>query len=701
MGKDVEKLGLYGEGEYGILVVQRTGAKRKIRYGMAWSGAEGDSMKKNGWLRIVSVMLVMAMCLGACGKAEGEEQEGETVQGSVSQSAAQDIDSTAEAAETVKESTADGKTEASEESSADGEAKASEEQVKVSALPGVTGASGVVYVNDSVFSTLDLTNMSATELSVYMGNGINLGNTFEATTSGKNSSVKVYETAWGQPETTQRMIEGYKAAGFDTLRIPVAWTNTMDFENGDFEINRDYLERVGKIVQYAIDAEMFVIVNDHWDRGWWSAFGSNKPEDVELAWKVYTEIWTQVATYFKDYSQLLILESANEELGNNLNNNSTWPSSGYLTTEQKYETTNAINRKFVDLVRSTGGKNTDRFLLIAGYNTNIDDTLNSMFRMPADTAKDKLFVSVHYYDPANYCLAGDSGNLSKWGIKSEYEHMDKKLASLEKFTKAGYGVIIGESGALATWQNNTPIAQPNTCEWESYFMDNCAIYNYVGCFWDTNGTYHKAAAKIREPEVAEVFAMRSYAQEAAYGDGYLDMVKARMAAQYEAAPVMWEGVETYEAGTPVAWIMWNGGAGTYSVGDVFNPADNTNGITAHNVVIDGAGEYEVSLDFEGGNSGLTFAALAVADGELLYPNSVIIIEEISYDGKPVELISTPYTTSDDGKCTRVNLINEWVTQRPKEARAIGNLAKATATILDKTQIVGIHNITIKFRFVVR
>ncbi len=148
--------------------------------------------------------------------------------------------------------------------------------------------------------------------------------------------------------------------------------------------------------------------------------------------------------------------------------------------------------------------------------------------------------------------------------------------------------------------------------------------------------------------------------------------------------------------------MWNGGAGTYSVGDVFNPADNTAGIKATNAIVEGSGEYTVSLDFAGGNDGVTFAALAIADAEILYPGCYIVINSITVNGNKLDLIATPYTSSDDGKCTRVNLVNEWVKEAPDDARTLmGSMANASAVILDKTQLVGIKNITINFRVIVK
>ena len=168
----------------------------------------------------------------------------------------------------------------------------------------------------------------------------------------------------------------------------------------------------------------------------------------------------------------------------------------------------------------------------------------------------------------------------------------------------------------------------------------------------------------------------------------------------ENAPDMWDDVPVVEDGTPMAWIMWNGGAGTYSVGDHYNPADTNPGITATDVEVTGAGEYTVSLDFSGGNDGLSFAALALACGEDNWPGCILDIKEITLDGEPYTLVADPYTSSDDGHCTRVNLYNEWVRSLPDDARnASGDLSNAAPIIVDKTEMVGFNNITITFELI--
>ena len=128
---------------------------------------------------------------------------------------------------------------------------------------------------------------------------------------------------------------------------------------------------------------------------------------------LYKSIWTQICEHFSDYSYKLIFESANEELGDRLNDGEVTGTDGVLSEDECYETTNRINSEFVKLVRSTGGKNADRFLLIAGYNTDFRKTCDDRYQMPEDTAKDKLLLSVHYYTPWDYC---SDSTVNQWGI---------------------------------------------------------------------------------------------------------------------------------------------------------------------------------------------------------------------------------------------------------------------------------------------
>lgn len=577
-------------------------------------------------------------------------------------------------------------------------------------IPCVGSAEEAEAVDNGVMRE-GLTALEATRL---MGNGINLGNTLEACDNNvgiKTNTPLSYETHWGQPKTTQAMIDGMKAAGFDTIRIPVAWmTNATHLYEGDYTIDADYMDRVEEVVRYARKAGMYVIINDHWDGGWYGMFGSESAETRALAMEAYKGMWQQIAERFRDYSDYLIFESANEELGGRFDENSPLYCSDsvvtYLNDDERYALTNEINQTFVDVVRATGGNNATRFLLIAGYGTNIDQTCDDRFQMPKDTAVSKLMVSVHYYDPWSYCGASSAASATKWGKVSDYEYMDQQLAKMTKFTEAGYGVVIGEYGALPCSDG----LKDNTLAYHTAFLDTCTKYNLTNCLWDCSGLYKRVSQTFADDDILAMYQEKRQANEE--GQDYADV---QAAAAAEAAAAAAEAPVTFQQDavvvddqTALAWIMWNDGswALTHSVGDTYNADAISEGLVATNAIITGEGKYTVGLDFTGTAQGysasVAFAAIGISNGEALYPNYLVNIKEVRINGEIYRLKGRAYTTSDDGLCTRVNLYNEWVTSVPKTARLPGgNLAGATPTPINRNDavIAEIKTIEIDFEYV--
>lgn len=577
-------------------------------------------------------------------------------------------------------------------------------------IPCVGSAEEAEAVDNGVMRE-GLTALEATRL---MGNGINLGNTLEACDNNvgiKTNTPLSYETHWGQPKTTQAMIDGMKAAGFDTIRIPVAWmTNATHLYEGDYTIDADYMDRVEEVVRYARKAGMYVIINDHWDGGWYGMFGSESAETRALAMEAYKGMWQQIAERFRDYSDYLIFESANEELGGRFDENSPLYCSDsvvtYLTDDERYALTNKINQTFVDVVRATGGNNATRFLLIAGYSTDIDQTCDDRFQMPKDTADSKLMVSVHYYDPWSYCGASSAASATKWGKVSDYEYLDQQLAKMTKFTEAGYGVVIGEYGALPCSDG----LKDNTLAYHTAFLDACTKYNLTNCLWDCSGLYKRVSQTFADDDILAMYQEKRQANEE--GQDYADVqaaAAAEIAAAAAEAPVTFQqDAVVVDDQTALAWIMWNDGgwALTHSVGDTYNADSISEGLVATNAVITGEGKYTVGLDFTGTAQGysasVAFAAIGISNGEALYPNYVINIKEVRINGEIYRLKGRAYTTSDDGLCTRVNLYNEWVTSVPKTARLPGgNLAGATPTPINRNDavIAEIKTIEIDFEYV--
>ncbi|MBQ8200487.1 MAG: glycoside hydrolase family 5 protein [Clostridia bacterium] len=557
-------------------------------------------------------------------------------------------------------------------------------------------------------------DLTALEVSRLMGNGTNLGNTMEACNTNAiapGNSPLTYEVSWGQPVTTQEMLTALKAAGFDTVRIPVAWmTNATTLAiDGSYIIDPAYLDRVAEIVDYARNAGMYVIINDHWDGGWWGMFGSESAETRQLAMDAYVGMWAQIAIRFADYSDYVIFESANEELGTRLDENSVYCSDSvttYMTHDEYYALANQINQAFVDTVRMTGGNNAERFLLIAGFNTNIDQTCDERFKMPTDTVENKLLLSVHYYDPWSYAGATTAAGATAWGTRGDYEYMDGQMQKLTKFTKQGYGVVIGEYAALP----GSDGLKANTVAYHQRFLDLCDYYDLTSCLWDCSGMFVRRDLAFCDDELSALYGGRNAASEE--GKSYADIqaaAKASLDAGLEAAPTTFvKDAIVLTDETAVAWLMWNDGgwALSYSVGDDYNPDSISAGMKVTDVEITGPGTYTVGIDFSGTQQGVSnsvaFSALAIANGEVLFPGYVIDIKEVLIDGEVYRLKGRAYTTSDNGVTTRVNLYNEWVTAVPVGTARMhyGNLAGATPTPINRNDaaIAQIHSIYITFEY---
>lgn len=341
----------------------------------------------------------------------------------------------------------------------------------------------------------DITTM---ELVHEMGIGINLGNTFEACgdwiTSEQPSG---YETAWGSPVITKEDIEGYAAAGFGVLRIPVAWSNMMA-DDGTYTINPAYTARVREVVDWALDADLYVIVNLHWDGGWLNEY----PEHREEYLNRYKTMWTQIANAFIDCPDKLMFESQNEELGWN----SVWNQWSGTDGEEKqlsYDMVLEINQAFVDVVRATGANNSLRHLLISGYGTDIDRTCDEKFRMPNDPAG-RMAVSVHYYTPSTLCILDKDADWGKakttWGSEKDLEELNKYAQMLKTtFIDKGTPVIVGEFGCFGKNKEREVKTQ-----WMLDVVN--AMYGVGACpvLWDTAGDeYNRYGAQFRDPEFIE------------------------------------------------------------------------------------------------------------------------------------------------------------------------------------------------------
>ncbi|MEU7842728.1 cellulase family glycosylhydrolase [Micromonospora sp. NPDC049114] len=368
-------------------------------------------------------------------------------------------------------------------------------KVQLALVSGVLALAASATMLTGSASADSMAQLNATQLVADMGAGWNLGNALEANINGIPS-----ETAWGNPVVTQAFIDRVKAAGFKTIRIPVSYLGNIG-SAPDYTINPAWLNRIQEIVDYAYGRGLYVLINIHGDgfktvTGSWLICDSSNQTTIR---DKYQKVWQQIATRFQSYGERLIFEAMNEEFDGQYGN----------PTQPCYSNINAYNQIFVDTVRRTGGNNTSRWLLVAGWNTNIDYTAgNYGFVLPTDQYRSpsvpadeqRLMISVHYYDPWDFA-GEENGTITQWGPAAtnparkstwgQQDHMDAQLKKMrDTFVSRGYPVFVGEYGSVdkmsADSTNNRYRA-----DYARTLVSTAKKYGAATAYWDNgyNGAY--------------------------------------------------------------------------------------------------------------------------------------------------------------------------------------------------------------------
>ncbi|MBR4622694.1 MAG: glycoside hydrolase family 5 protein [Ruminococcus sp.] len=305
-------------------------------------------------------------------------------------------------------------------------------------------------------ATAEAAAPTAKEIVADMGLGWNLGNSFESSYYDNNLQTYVYgETAWGNPRTTKNMILAVKAKGFNTIRVPVTWRYAMANEaGGDYTVSADWFARVKEVVDYAIDEDMYVILNSHHDN-----WNRPLPSNYSAASTELKALWGQIATYFADYDYHLIFEGMNEPRNYDAGNEE-WIGG----TDEQRNVVNQLNKDFVDTVRATGGNNSTRALMVPTYAASISDNAMTALSNYMSTFNDSnLIVSLHAYIHNNFAFSKTEGAVFDDSYKSDMNYVFNQMDSL--FLSKGYSICIGEFSA--TNMNNTS----ERVKWAEYYAN--------------------------------------------------------------------------------------------------------------------------------------------------------------------------------------------------------------------------------------
>lgn len=321
-------------------------------------------------------------------------------------------------------------------------------------------------------------NSNAVQLAAKIKLGWNLGNSLEAIGG---------ETAWGNPKTTKALIDKVKQSGFNAVRLPCSWDQHV-VNRSTNQIKPEWLDRVKEVVQYCVDNDLYVLLNIHWDGGWLD--GNINAQAQAAVIEKQKAFWKQIALKLRDFDEHLMFASANEPPVDNATQMSILLS---------------YHQTFINTVRSTGGRNSYRVLVIQGPSTDIDKTTTLMNTLPTDPAPNRMMMEVHYYGPWQFCgltedaswgkmfyywgkdyhSATDASRNTSWGeedyVVTEFQKMKTK------FVDKGIPVVLGEYGVIRRTTltgDALTLHLASRAHWNKYITQQAKANGMLPFYWD-------------------------------------------------------------------------------------------------------------------------------------------------------------------------------------------------------------------------
>ncbi|WP_435824240.1 cellulase family glycosylhydrolase [Micromonospora echinofusca] len=307
--------------------------------------------------------------------------------------------------------------------------------------------------------------------------GWNLGNTFDAVGSD--------ETAWGNPRVTQAQLDAVRAQGFNSIRIPVTWSNHHGPAPA-YTIDPAWLNRIKEVVGWALDDGFYVMINIHHDSWQWI---NAMPTDRSTVLNRYNALWTQLAAAFRDASPKLHFESVNEPQFAN--------SSG---DAQNAQLLHELNASFHRIVRASGGNNATRMLVLPTLHTSADqarvDELANTFTQLGDR---NLIATVHFYGywPFSVNVAGGT----RFDATAQKDLTDAFDRVHNAFVARGIPVVIGEYGLLGFDRHTGTIQQGEKLKFFEFLGWYARTKKITTQLWDNGQHFDRTALRWKDPEL--------------------------------------------------------------------------------------------------------------------------------------------------------------------------------------------------------
>jgi aryl-phospho-beta-D-glucosidase BglC (GH1 family) len=327
-------------------------------------------------------------------------------------------------------------------------------------------------VQFSKVSKSNFTETSSAQIAKNMAPGINIGNTLDV--PGFN------ETGWGNPVIVQQLFQSIKASGFNSVRIPITWSSGDEAKTGPATASEiaTRLDRVQQVVDWAKAAGLYVMINVHHDSWTWAHHYQISPTDPT---KIrFLNLWTQIATRFKDYDEKLLFELINE------------PADNFTAA-----TINDLNQSSLDAIRATGSNNALRQVVFTGFGCNSERMINETIipkAYPNHTVVDpNLIATFHFYSPIIFISTYKGQGLSPL-TQADRAEIDMYNNNVYNWSQTNHiPLIMGEYSLLS------PMDEAIAWDYYDFVMQQTTKYGFTPILWDAGGHFDRKNYVWKDP----------------------------------------------------------------------------------------------------------------------------------------------------------------------------------------------------------
>jgi len=209
------------------------------------------------------------------------------------------------------------------------------------------------------------------------------------------------------------------------------------------------------------------MLNSHHDSWLW--MNLDKQDDPEESLRKFERVWLQIAERFKYKSAKLMLEILNEP------------------TDMSPEQMNEIDELIVKAIRSTGGYNDKRLVVVAGLWNDSEQALEH-FIAPDD---EHIILTVHYYSPWDFL--NNWWGRSVWGSDEDKQEVDQLFGRLHyQFIADGLPIIIGEYGTTMRVDRRSKYV------YYDYIASAAHRHGMAMLLWDNGENLNRATGEWRD-----------------------------------------------------------------------------------------------------------------------------------------------------------------------------------------------------------